>query len=407
MVTNIPQNMRTPRMLRWYFGRYLPEPAGQGDSGDGLKKGRSWRKLVPVRRKTADIPIEPKPHDGKLHKLNPAVGEGKPLDPDIHVEAAAREFEINLEDASRVNIRGMELVENIVLAPKLSGMAELIKKREEALEELEGAHITLAKAVMTEVGKEIGRRAREENRKGREGEIRRRERVREEVQRQGGQVAAGDGEDGGGRLGGVRDRLERAWWVVERLVWGEPDRSREVDELVIKIGPFVEKAQQRDAQYGVRVWARGVSAWVRSKLEEKRKVAQKGEEEEVDGSGGGSPVDEVKKRQHTTGEGNGYADGSSGDAKSPTSPTSPTSQIPPSPTMNGHNSPTHRTTLPGPDAPSPSNDTVWSALHSLPSTTLHRFLPYTRKRSIFLYPLELVGLLAPTALPTIDLSFFR
>ncbi|KAG8746196.1 hypothetical protein FRC10_005712 [Ceratobasidium sp. 414] len=405
MVTNIPRNIREPKMLRWYFGRYLPEPPKQGDSGAEEDQLNSWQKIIPSREIP---PIQVlKSHNGKLHKVNPAVSKGKPLDPETHVEAAIREFEMTFEDVPRVNSRGMELIEHVVLAPKLSGLADLIQKREEEMERLEEAHIVLAEAVMAGVAKEMGRRAREENRKIREGGLRRRKWIRDELRQGGGQGASRSEENGGGWLGGFRDRLERVWWVVERLVWGEPDRSPETDELLRKIGPFVELAQARDAEYGIGSWARGVSAWIKLKLEEKRKDSKKASEGGVTEQG--SPVDEGEKTRRTMDENNEPTDFDSKAADSLASPTSPTFKppTPPVPPINGYvSSPEHKPSSQPRDS-NPPDDTVWTALHSLPPGTLQRFHPYTRQRSVVLYPLELVGLLSPKLLPTIDLAFLR
>ncbi|KAG8703662.1 hypothetical protein FRC08_002703 [Ceratobasidium sp. 394] len=399
MVTNIPRNIREPKMLRWYFGRYLPEPPKQGDSDDGGQLN-SWQKFIPSR----EIPsIEvPKPHNGKLHKVNPAVSKGKPLDPETHVEAAIREFEMTFKDVPRVDSRGMELIEHVVLAPKLSGLADLIQRREEEMEQLEEAHILLAKAAMAGVAKEMGRRAREEHRKVREGEIGRRARAREGLRQKGGETASGNEEDGGGSLGGFRDRLEKVWWAVERLVWGEPDRSPETDELLRKVGPLVELARARDAEYGVGVWARGASAWIKLKLEERREGDSK-REPERGGNEHGKPVEGDEKTRGTTDESNKPTDSGSKAAGSLASPISP-ALVPPT---NGHVSPAQHRSSSQPHDSNPSDDTVWTALHSLPPDTLQRFHPYTRQSSIVLYPLELAGLLSPELLPTIDLAFLR
>ncbi|KAG8795439.1 hypothetical protein FRC12_014602 [Ceratobasidium sp. 428] len=408
MVTNIPQNIREPKMLRWYFGRYLPEPLKPGEPDDGGNQTKSWKKIIPSRKGKVSVRTDvPKPHDGKLHKINPAVSKGLPLNPDSQEDAAIREFEMTKEDVKWVNKRGEDLIENIILAPKLSGLADLIQRREKEMEELEAAHILLAKAVMGGVAKEMARRAKEESRNYREGELSRRQRAREELRHKGVRNVTGD-QDGGGWLGGFRDRLERAWWVVEILVWGKPDRSSETNELVSIIGPFVELAQTRDAEYGIGVWARGASAWIKLKLEDMRKGSSK------EGKGGGntgSPTDTgVKKRRGNSGESNETANIDSklvSPAVSPTSPTSkplaPSSLISPA---NGHVSPSQHKSSQSRKS-RPLDNTIWTALHSLPSDTLQRFHPYNRQRSIFLYPLELVGLLNPSELPTIDLSFLR
>ncbi|KAG9076538.1 hypothetical protein FRC06_009453, partial [Ceratobasidium sp. 370] len=308
---------------------------------------------------------------------------------------------MTFKDVPMVDSRGMELIEHVILAPKLSGLADLIQKREEEMERLEEAHIMLTKAVMAGVAKEMDRRAMEENRKVREEELGCRKLTREELRRKGGQSASGS-EDGGGWLGGFRDQLERGWWVVERLVWGVPDRSPETDELLRKIRPFVELAQARDAEYGMGAWTRDVSAWIKLKLEERRKGDPKRESEEG-GSGQGSPVDEENKMRNTMDENNELTN-----FDSPTSPTSkPQTPPAPVPPTDGHISPIQHKASFQPLNTNLPDDTVWIALHSLPPDTLQRFHPHTRQRSIVLYPLELVGLLSPNALPTIDLSFLR
>ncbi|KAG9124864.1 hypothetical protein FRC07_009950 [Ceratobasidium sp. 392] len=411
MVTNIPQNIREPKMLRWYFGRYLPEPPKQGDLDSQGNRVKSWKNIVPVRSRKAVPPIEVlKPHNGKLHKVNPELSKGKPLNPDTHEDAAIREFEMTREDIPRVDSRGMELIENIVLAPKLSGLADLIRRREQEMERLEEAHITLAKAVMNGVAKEMGRRAKEENRRSREGELRRRQRARKEIRRTGGRSVNGSEDDGGSWLGGIRDQLERAWWVAETLIWGEPDRSSETDELVKKIGPFVELAQVRDAEYGVGVWAQDLSTWMKLKLKARREENTK-KGLEGDGSEEGNLPDEDKNRRKTMDRDDNISNLDSKTASPSTSPTSPASKHPAPPAgvppTNGHTSLAQQKSPSQSRKPKSSDSTIWTALHLLPPDILHRFHPHTRKRSIFLYPLELVGLLNPTALPTIDLSFLR
>ncbi|KAG8795431.1 hypothetical protein FRC12_014594 [Ceratobasidium sp. 428] len=409
MVTNIPQNIREPKMLRWYFGRYLSEPLKSGESDDGGNQTKSWKKIIPSRRGKVSARTDvPKPHDGKLHKTNPAVSKGLPLNPDSQEDAAIQEFEMTKDDVEWVNWRGEDLIENVVLAPKLSGLADLIQRREKEMEELEAAHILLAKAVMGGVAKEMTRRAKEENRTFRAGELSRRQRAREELRHEGVRNVTGD-QDGGGWLGGLRDRLERAWWVVEILVWGKPDRSSETNELVSIIGPFVELAQTRDAEYGIGVWARDASAWIKLKLEERRKGSSK----EGEGRGNaGSPTDtEVKKRQRNLGESDGTANIDSKLVSPAVSPTSTTSKLAstslaPVLSANGHIPPSQHESSQSRKS-RPLDNTIWTALHSLPLDTLQRFHPHTRQRSIFLYPLELVGLLNPSALPTIDLSFLR
>ncbi|QRV88635.1 tranport-associated late exocytosis protein [Ceratobasidium sp. AG-Ba] len=410
MMTNIPQNIREPRMLRWYFGRYLPEPPKQGESEDEESHSKPWRKIVPSRARQTTLPVEvTKPPNGKLHKINPELSKGRPLDPHLYQDAAVREFEMDIKDVGKVDARGMELVESVVLAPKLSGLASLIQMREKEIENLEEAHIALAKAVMNGVTKEMHRREKEENRKVREGELRRRQWMREELRRKEGRRMSGSEEDGGGWLGSFRDKLERGWWVLERFIWGEPDRSSEVDELLRKIGPFVEEAQARDSEYGIGVWSRGVSKRIKLRLTEGNRdpsVRKEGE----DGSEDETPVDERVKRQAGNGA-NGYSNRNSKDANILASPSSPISKplTSPSPTpgANDYDFPgQHKLPSQAHDSIA-RDDTVWAALHSLPPESLHRFHPYTRRGSILWYPFELVGLRTPTLLPTIDLSFLR
>ncbi|KAF8596736.1 hypothetical protein BDV93DRAFT_610707 [Ceratobasidium sp. AG-I] len=413
MVTNIPRTLRTPEMLRWYFGRYLPEPPapGQDKEEGGKSKLKPWKQ---IRRQTKpEPPLElVKPHDGRLHKHKPPEHKDQQHALSPYTPEAAREFEVNnnKEDQEKIEKRGLMLIENVVIAPKLSGLADMIEKREKMIEELEEGHIALGKAVMARVGKEIGRRGREEGRRVKEGRVRRRMRLREEAQAQEKLGIRGGEEDGGGRMGAVRDWFEGVGWIIERFVWGEPDRSAEMDEMVRVIAPFVEQAKKRDSEYGVRVWARGVVACVKKKMEERRQGKETATGENVNGSEGESPTDGDDNKPRTTlDEGDGRSKRGSEDLKLPTSPTS-----------NGHTSPEatspenrrttsiRRTTSPTPQGHVDSaHDTVWSALYSLPASTLRPYHPHIRDRSILFYPLELVGILGTRALPSIDLAFRR
>ncbi|KAF8757692.1 Late exocytosis, Golgi transport, partial [Rhizoctonia solani] len=200
MMTNIPHNLRTPQMLRRYFGRYLPDgPAPESFDDDAKRRTKSWNKF-----KSAVRPV------------NACVGQ-TPQGP---------------------------------------------RKR---VEELEEAHIHLAQTVMAAVATEMMTRRREEARKAKEGEIRRRERLRADAKSQQAHTSGSDGENGGGLLGAVRDRATRLRISVERFTLGRPDRSEVMDKLVHAIGPFVEESCRRDLQYGVMSWFSSTFGTVRAK----------------------------------------------------------------------------------------------------------------------------------------------
>lgn len=415
MVTNIPRTLRTPEMLRWYFGRYLPEAPGPNQVTEVEENiSRIWRKITSIRPRPKPAPPMElvRHHNGRLHKQKPPDDKDQQQALTPKTPAAARELEMSNEeaDAAKVEKRGLMLVENVVIAPKLSGLADMLEKREKAIEELEEGHIALAKAVMARVGKEVGRREREEKRKLREGWVRRRMRLREEAHAQGNLGVRGGEEDGGGRLGAVRDWFESVGWVVERLWWGEPDRSLEMDEMVRVIAPFVEQARKRDSEYGVWVWARGVVAWVMMKIRGRRQNKQVDGKENTSGSDDEIPTDrDNNKPRVAVNEGNGHSEHGPGDAKVPTSPTSNghISPQPTSPTSKRTESIRHATPPIPQDHVESEHDTVWSALYSLPSSSLRKYHPHIRSRSVLFYPLELAGIIETKALPSIDLSFRR
>jgi hypothetical protein len=390
MITNIPQNLRSPDMLRWYFGRYLPDgPAPENTTNGQDGKTKPWQRLKSAiePRKAVAPPVEqarPRP-SGKSDKRKIAHDRGNILDP--FRELMTQELEMSRDEIAEVEARGRTLVENVVLAPKLSTLAKLIAEREQRMEELEEAHILLAKAVMDAVGKEMDKRRRAESRGARQGEIRRRQMLRTEARSHQGHSKTLSGENGGGWLGAARDAIANLVLVIESLVWGEPDRSEGMDKLVQVIGPFVEEARRRDAEYGVVPWARGVVAQVRLKIQGKQSRT-KGSE------AGGKNPEESKKTQA-----NGHAPHSRAESH-------PTSKQPASPTSLGNGS-SSSTNGKSPISPTPTYDTVWSALYDLEPDYLLPYRPFSRKRSIFWYPLELIGILTPTGLPSIDLAFRR
>ncbi|CAE6500165.1 unnamed protein product [Rhizoctonia solani] len=355
MVTNIPQSLRTPQMLRWYFGRYLPDgPAPENPQNVDRKGETSWKKLKSAVRpiKSVRAPLDTKPKGRS--KRSRIEGDR----PNSQVFKAG-ELEMDPDQIEEVEARGWDLVENVVLAPKLSTLARLIAEREKRMEELEGAHIHLAQTVMTAVGTEIRTRRSEEIRKAREGEIRRRERLRADVTSEA-RTSSFDGEDGGSVLGAVRDGMARLQMSIERFALGRPDRSEAMDKLVQAIGPFVEEAWKRDSQYGVIPWLKSTIAWAWAKVG-------------------------MKPRQSIEGQAKGNGVGQNGQRSS----------------LND------QSLYPSPVSPSSSYETVWDALYDIECSDLHPYHPLTRARSIFLYPLELIGILAPTALPTVDLAFRR
>lgn len=339
MVTNIPQNLRTPEMLRWYFARYLPDSSPPKDPSKD--KSKPWRKFksAVLPHKVPAPPVElarPRRSKSGNRKSTQERERGHILD--AIREAMVHELEMSRDEVAMVEARGRAIVEKVVLAPKLSTLARLIAERETRMEELEEAHILLARTVMSAVGKEMDRRQREEGRKVREGEIRRRERLRAET----GSKQASDGEDGGGWIGTVRDTIVGLGSVFERIIWGEPDHSPAMDRLVQVIGPFVEEARQRDAQYGARLALKSI--WARPGVSPNR------------------AGDKQKEKPSQT-----------------------------SPDSEGKS----------------TYDTVWSALYDLEAEYLRPYQPLIRRRSILLYPLELIGILAPTGLPATDLAFLR
>ncbi|KAG8732546.1 hypothetical protein FRC11_012747, partial [Ceratobasidium sp. 423] len=355
MITNIPQSLRTPQMLRCYFGRYLPDgPAPENPQNDGQKGAKPWKRFKSAVRPVNSVraPLDAKPKDTSKR---PRI-EGDRPNSQIFM---AGELEMDPDHIEDVEARGWSLVENVVIAPKLSTLARLITEREQRMEELEEAHIHLAQTVMAAVGTEIRTRRREETRKAREGEIKRRERLRADATSQGHTSSLG-GEDGGGPLGAIRDVAARLRISIERFALGRPDRSEAMDKLVQAIGPFVEEAWKRDSQYGVVPWFKSAIAWVRAKVSGKPR----------------QPVEYQAKENKV--EQNGQHSG-----------------------LNGRSSP------PNPAGSSSSYETVWEALYDVDYNDLHPYHPLTRGRSILFYPLELIGILTPTGLPTVDLAFRR
>ncbi|CUA77112.1 CSC1-like protein HYP1 [Rhizoctonia solani] len=352
MVTNIPQNLRTPQMLRWYFGRYLPDgPTSEGTENKNQKGSGPWSKFKSTVRPTPSVrsPLDVKPKD----KVKRSRVEGNRPNTQIFM---AGELEMDPDQIEEVEARGQKLVENVVIAPKLSTLARLIAEREKRMEELEEAHIHLAQTIMAAVGTEIKTRQREEARKAREGDIRRRERLRADARSEEAPTSSLGGEDGGGLLGAIRDGATQLRISIERLALGWPDRSEAMDKLVQTIGPFVEEAWKRDAQYGVIPWFRSTFDRIRAKISR-------------------TPRQPIGDRTKDNGAG-----------------------------QNGHH-PNGQSSQPNP-ANSP-HKTVWEALYSIDPNDLRHYHPLTRKRSILLYPLELIGILTPTGLPVVDLAFRR
>lgn len=343
MVTNIPQSLRTPQMLRWYFGRYLPDgPTSKGPESINQKGANPWTKLKSTVRPTTSgrAPLDIKPRD---KSKRPRV-EGDRPGTQVFM---AGELEMDPDQIEEVEARGQKLVENIVIAPKLSTLARLIKEREARIEELEKAHIHLAKTVMSAVATEIRTRKRDDVRQTREMEIRRRERLR--AQSNQAHTSSVRGEDGGGSLGAIWDGAARLRISIERFALGRPDRSEAMDNLVQAIGPFVEEAKRRDAQYGIITWFKSAVAWLRAKIS--------------------------REPHHSVGKSSGAE-------------------------QNGHHAPPSHSNL-------PPHKTVWDALYDTDPDDLNHYHPLTRRRSVFLYPLELIGILTATGLPTIDLAFRR
>ncbi|KAF8705282.1 Late exocytosis, Golgi transport, partial [Rhizoctonia solani] len=347
MMTNIPQNLRTPQMLRRYFGRYLPDgPAPESFDDDAKRRTKSWNKFKSAVRPVNAVrsPLDNKPKDKP--KRSRVEGERPNLETPM-----ADEFEIDPEQMEEVEARGRKLVETVVIAPKLSALAKLLKDQGKRVEELEEAHIHLAQTVMAAVATEMMTRRREEARKAKEGEIRRRERLRADAKSQQAHTSGSDGENGGGLLGAVRDRATRLRISVERFTLGRPDRSEVMDKLVHAIGPFVEESCRRDLQYGVMPWFSSTFGTVRAK---------------------------VGSKLHSSEQGQAKSNGAE---------------------QNGQYSSN--------DANASVYRTIWDALYDMDPSDLRPFHPITRRRSILFTPLELIGILAPTGLPTIDLAFAR
>ncbi|CAE6538042.1 unnamed protein product [Rhizoctonia solani] len=355
MVTNIPQNLRTPQMLRWYFGRYLPDgPAPKGHEDENQKAANPWTKFKSAVRPTHSVrsPLDVKPKD----KPKRSRIEGERPNAQVFM---ANELEMDPDQIEEVDARGWKLVENVVIAPKLSTLARLIADREKRMEELEESHIHLARTVMAAVGTEIRTRQREEIRKVQEGDIRRRERLRADARSEQAPTSSLNGESGGGSLGAIRDGLAQLRISIGRFALGRPDRSEAMDKLVQAIGPFIEEAGRRDAQYGVVPWFTSIIAWIRAKISRK-------------------PHQTVEDQSNGNGVGqSGYCAPSNGQSSHPNT------------------------------ANPPAYQTVWDALYDMDPDDLRHYHPLARKRSIALYPLELIGILTPTGLPTVDLAFRR
>ncbi|CCO29091.1 hypothetical protein BN14_03093 [Rhizoctonia solani AG-1 IB] len=352
MITNIPQNLRTPQMLRRYFGRYLPDgPAPESLEDDKRKRTKSWNKLKSGLRPANAVrsPLDTKSNTKSRRSRAGSDRLDLPL---------ADELEVDPEQMEEVEVRGRKLVENVVVAPKLSALAKLIKDRGKRVEELEQAHIHLAQTIMAVVGTEIKSRRREEVRKAREGEIRRREKLRADAKSQQTHTSDSGCEDGGGLLGSVRDGAARLRMSVERFALGRPDRSEVMDKLIDAIGPFVEEAWKRDSQYGITPWFKSVTASARAKVNRSSRPSTEGQAKH-NGTG--------QNGQHSSND-------------------------------HFHFNSTNGSSMHG---------TIWDALYDIDPNDLRPYHPVTRDRSIFLTPLELIGVLPPNGLPTIDLAFAR
>ncbi|ELU44234.1 hypothetical protein AG1IA_01737 [Rhizoctonia solani AG-1 IA] len=144
------------------------------------------------------------------------------------------------------------------------------------------------------------------------------------------------------------EKMAVVYWVLSET---GPDRSEVMDKLVHAIGPFVEESCRRDLQYGVMSWFSSTFGTVRAKVGSKSHSSEQGQAESNGAEQNG---------QHSS---------------------------------NDANASVYRT--------------IWDALYDMDPSDLRPFHPITRRRSILFTPLELIGILAPTGLPTIDLAFAR
>ncbi|KZV92098.1 hypothetical protein EXIGLDRAFT_749824 [Exidia glandulosa HHB12029] len=204
LVTNIPQYMRSEVELKEYFREFLPRVTSMQDDQGVLGKIFGRRPRYPSNQSG-------RPPDLELQKKSATEGATYPPQPRFDEER----------------------IENVTIVPKLSALAKLVAARERDLEDLEMAHIALARNVIRAVRRRTAQLERE-----RQAELR-------------------------------KQQGSERWWddtFIARVAGGswvwQDDESEDftaLDTLVQALQPFVEAADRREAYYST--WRR-LRRWV-------------------------------------------------------------------------------------------------------------------------------------------------
>lgn len=131
MVTNIPPGLRSEKELKEYFEYYLSRPIAKPSVGvpANTQPGFLNRQLTFLLNRIRRVPL----------KLQQTIGSGRPSD------GGAPPHEDNKPRAD------VPVIDRVVLVRKMSDLASLLERREEALKLLETAHIKLAKKTLSAV----------------------------------------------------------------------------------------------------------------------------------------------------------------------------------------------------------------------------------------------------------------
>ncbi|KAI0322353.1 hypothetical protein OF83DRAFT_1224915 [Amylostereum chailletii] len=138
MVTNLPLSLRTTAELREYFQYYLSRSTP-----------RPTMAIVPTNQ------------PGFLNKLAGYIfNRAKELPRHIPQIHPARDSSLPLEEGQRATPTPTDVpvIEDVVIARKMTELASLLERREEVMKRLETAHIKLARRVLTAVREEMDRR---------------------------------------------------------------------------------------------------------------------------------------------------------------------------------------------------------------------------------------------------------
>ncbi|KAK7681546.1 hypothetical protein QCA50_015278 [Cerrena zonata] len=131
MVTNIPVGLRSEKELKEYFEYYLSRPIAKPSVGvpANTQPGFLNRQFTFLFNRARKVPL-------KLQRTIVAGRSTDGSDPG-HEESKAR--------------ADVPVIDHVVLVRKMSGLASLLERREEALKLLETAHIKLAKKTLAAV----------------------------------------------------------------------------------------------------------------------------------------------------------------------------------------------------------------------------------------------------------------